>query len=313
MVFKGQDTFIKLITAATFFIMIAVNAMANILPINGVTTGGVSDSYKNLFAPAGITFAIWGLIYLLLFGYTLYYLGLFRNGRGSRDRELLGRVGIIFSLSSIANAAWIFSWHYGNIPLSMLLMLVLLVCLIVLNWIIGDADLSWREKIFVRLPFSVYFGWITVATIANATVLLVSIGWKGFGLTEQTWAIIMIIAGMLIGAATALRNRDIAYGLVIIWAYVGIYIKHTSEVGFSGKYPAIIYTVVACIAALLAVLLYILFSGGRRTRGRRVNSLNFYSSSGSMHVDSRTKSKKLLLWAIIIAAVAIAAYIFLSV
>jgi|GEM_PF-89082 len=308
MVFKGQDTFIKLITVATFCIMIAVNAMANILPINGVTTGEVSDSYKNLFAPAGITFSIWGLIYLLLFGYTLYYLGLFRNGRSSGDRELLRRVGTIFSLSSIANAAWIFSWHYGMIPLSMLLMLFLLVCLIVLNWIIGDADLSGREKIFVRLPFSVYFGWITVATIANATVLLVSIGWKGFGLSEQTWAIIMIIAGMLIGAATAVRNRNIAYGLVIIWAYVGIYIKHTSEGGFSGKYPAIIYTVLACIAVLLAALAYIMLSGRRRTRGRRVNSLNFYSSSGSIHVGGRSKSKKLIVWVIVIAAAAAGVY-----
>jgi len=295
-------------TAATFLIMIAVNAMANILPINGVSTGQVSDAYQNLFAPAGLTFSIWGLIYLLLAGYTLYHVGLFQGGEGAESRGLLRKTGILFSISSLANAAWIFSWHYDFIPLTMLLMVVILVCLILINQAVGSARLSVREKILVRLPFSVYFGWITVATIANATVLLVSLDWKGFGLSEQTWAIIIIAIGMLIGAATAIRNRDIAYGLVIIWAYAGIYIKHTSESGFSGQYPIVIYTVVVCIAALLAALVYIMFSGGRRTGGRRVNSLNFYSTSGSMRVESRPKSKKLLLWAAIIAAAAAGAY-----
>ncbi|AHM58116.1 hypothetical protein EAL2_808p06130 (plasmid) [Peptoclostridium acidaminophilum DSM 3953] len=304
-----NSSVIKITTAATFLIMIAVNAMANILPINGVNTGEVSDSYQNLFAPAGLTFSIWGLIYLLLAGYTLYHVGLFRGGESAESRELLRKTGILFSVSSLVNAAWIFSWHYDLIPLSMLLMVALLACLMIINHIIGNASLSTREKFLVRLPFSVYFGWITVATIANATVLLVSLEWNRFGLMEQTWAIIIIAVGMLIGAVTAIRNSDIAYGLVIIWAYIGIYIKHTSESGFSGQYPAVIYTVVACIAMLVVAQVYILFSGKRNYRNRKVSSLNFYSSPGGMRTPNRPKSKKPFLYWTLIVAAAIATYI----
>jgi len=250
----------KIFVTVTFLIMIVVNTLANVLPINGQNTGQVSDAYPNLFAPAGITFAIWGLIYLLLAAFTLYLLGCFQKNSYTTNTELLNKIGLVFSISSIANAAWIFSWHYNMIPLSMLLMVVILVCLIFINYIVVNEKLTTREKFFIRLPFSVYFGWITIATIANATTLLVSLGWNGFGISEQTWAIVIIIVGMLIGSATIIRNRDIAYDLVMLWAYAGIYIKHTSESGFSGQYPAVIYTVIACMIIFVIVGVYVLFS-----------------------------------------------------
>jgi hypothetical protein len=243
---KKFSNFMKVITALTFVAMITVNALANILPINGQGTGQVSDSYPNLFAPAGITFAIWGVIYLLLLCFTLYALGLFQKDKKAVKAGLLREIGILFSLSSIANAIWIFSWHYHQIPLSMLLMTAILVCLIRINRAIKKEILTKREKLFIQIPFSVYFGWITVATIANAIALLVSLGWNGFGIAEATWAIIIIAVGAAIGFAAIVKNRDIAYGLVLIWAYIGIWIKHTSASGFSGQYPAVITAVIAC-------------------------------------------------------------------
>jgi hypothetical protein len=254
---------VKIITTVTFLGMVAVNALANILPINGVNTGQVSDAYPNLFAPAGLTFAIWGLIYLLLAGYTVYQLGFFQGYAYAVKKDLLQMIGIIFSVSSLANAAWIYAWHYGFFPLSMLLMIVLLVCLIAINQIINKETLSMREKMFIRLPFSVYFGWITVAAIANATMLLVSLGWNGFGIPEPVWVIAMIIAGMLIGAVTTIRNRDAAYDLVLVWAYSGILFKHTSTAGFAGQYPAIIITVAVCIFLLPAAAVYSMFAKPR--------------------------------------------------
>lgn len=250
----------KIIVGVTFLIMIIVNVLANAIPINGQTTGQVSDSYPNLFAPAGITFAIWGLIYLLLAGFTLYFLGFFQGGFDTVKTNLLNKVGIAFSISSISNAAWIISWHYHKIFLSTLLIIVILACLIYINCIVRNEKLTTREKILIRLPFSVYFGWITVATIANITTLLVSIDWNGFGISEPVWTIVIIIVGLLIGSATIIRNRDIAYSLVMIWAYVGIFIKHTSDSGFSGQYPAIIYTVTACIVLFVVAGFYVLFS-----------------------------------------------------
>lgn len=240
--------------------MIVVNSLANILPINDIDTGQVSDSYPNLFAPAGSTFAIWGLIYLLLAGYTLYQLGIFQGNTTIDKTELLNKIGILFSVSSIANASWIFAWHYDIIPLSMLLMVVILICLILINQLTSREQFSKNEYFFIRLPFSVYFGWITVATIANAIVLLVSWGWKDFILSDAAWTVIVIAIGLFIGLATMLKNRDVAYGLAIVWAYSGILLKHTSPEGFGSQYPTIINTTIVCIVLLLLAEAYLLIS-----------------------------------------------------
>ena len=250
-------TSVKALVGLTYVAMIAVNVLANALPINGRTTGAVSDAYPNLFAPAGVTFAIWGLIYLLLGAHVLYQFGLFhvtddKGGVGeSRRVSLLERVGVLFSLSSIANVAWILSWHYDLILVSTLLLATMLVLLILITRTILAADLTPRDRIFIRLPFSVYFGWITVATIANITVWLVSIGWGGWGIAESTWAVVIIAVGAVIGTAVILRDRDIAYGLVLVWAYLGIWIKHTSNTGFQGAYPAVAATALAGMAAFI--------------------------------------------------------------
>lgn len=249
---------VKITVAVTYVGMVTVNALANILPINGIDTGAVSDSYPNLFAPAGLTFSIWGLIYLLLAGHTLFQLGLFRRNKSTGHSAVLNRIGIIFSLSSVANILWIFAWHYMRIPLSMFLMVVILICLILINNQTRKADLKGAEPWLVRLPFSVYFGWITVATIANATTLLVDLDWNGFGLSGEIWTIIILVVGILIGIATTIRNRDVPYGLVLIWAYSGILLKHVSPGGFDFQYPPIVYTVMGCLILILLTIIYVL-------------------------------------------------------
>lgn len=138
MVKPKESIFIKMLVLATYLAMIIVNALANILPINGVKTGEVSNAYPNLFAPAAITFIIWGLIYLLLAGHVLYQLGSFRDIGTPYKHELLSKVGLIFSISSLANVAWIFSWHNFMIPFSMLWMIIILLCLITIMQTIKD-------------------------------------------------------------------------------------------------------------------------------------------------------------------------------
>jgi len=260
-----MNTWVKIITAITFIIMVTVNALANILPINGVTTGEVSDAYENLFAPAGITFAIWGLIYILLACYTLYQLGFFHGNEIHIKTELLEKVSILFAISSIVNSIWIFLWHYDFILLTMIFIVIILICLIMIVTEISKYKLSFRESLFIRLPFSVYFGWITIATIANITTFLVSIGWSGFGISDTTWTIIILVVGVIISSLTIIKFKDIAYGLVIIWAYMGIYIKHTSSNGFAGKYPSIITTVVVSIAIIIIVELYSIYLKGKQS------------------------------------------------
>jgi hypothetical protein len=255
---KNRGFVIKVVVAATYLAMIIVNALANAIPINGVTTGGVSNSYPDLFAPASITFSIWGLIYILLAGYTFYQFGLFQADRGAAREELFQSVGILFAISSVANSLWIFAWHYDAIWLSLLFMIVILVCLIMIANRLREEEFSTQEKIFIRLPFSIYFGWITVATIANVTTFLVSIGWGGrLGAGDQIWMVIILLVGAAIGIARMRYDMDIAYGLVALWAYAGILNKHISPNEFAGQYPAVI--IFAIVSIILLVLAKVLF------------------------------------------------------
>ena len=247
---------VKILVTVTYVVMVFVNYLANALPLNGRNTGEISDSYANLFAPAGLTFAIWGVIYLLLALHVLYQWGLF-HAAGSQNGPLLQRVGLLFAASSIANTAWVFAWHYDLIWLSMLLIAAILVILGIIVVTLRDHPLSTRETWLVRVPFSVYFGWLTVANVANITVWLGSVGWDGFGIAEQIWAVVIIAVAAIIGTLVMLRNRDIAYGLVLLWAFTGILIKHLSPDGFAGAYPAVIATTIACLAAFLAAEVFI--------------------------------------------------------
>lgn len=246
----------KVLAAIAFLIMITVNGLANALPINGQNTGQVSDAYGNLFAPAGLTFAIWGVIYLLLAMYILYQFGLFQKDNET-DRGLLMRmIAPFFIASSFINAIWIFTWHYDLIGIAFLLIATMLILLVKINLLIDKETLTNKEKLFIRVPFAVYFAWLTVATIANATAFLVSISWNGFGISEVVWTVIILLIGAAIGFATIRLRRDISYGLVLVWAYGGILLKHISQDGFAMNYMAIIITVGASIALfVLAILL----------------------------------------------------------
>jgi hypothetical protein len=246
---------IKIFTLITFLIMITVNALANILPINGITTGDVSDSYSNLFAPAGITFSIWGLIYLLLAIYVIYQ---FLPKKGKTE-NLINKINFYFIISSLANAIWIFLWHYRLIGISVMLMLVILYSLIKISALTNQKGLSMKDKLYIKVPFGVYFGWITIATIANITTLLVSLGWQNFIFPDQVWTIIILFVGAIIAALTTIREKNLAYGLVPVWAYFGIYIKHSSPEFFNGMYPSVILTTIVCMTIFLIIDSCLLF------------------------------------------------------
>ena len=261
---KTPSVPIRVLVVATYALMIVMNALANILPINGMNTGEVSNANPNLFAPAGITFSIWGVIYFLLALYVLYQLGVLKSGARTGNKNLLTRIGIMFSISSVANALWILAWHYQQLLLSLVLMLVILLSLIGINFITKNAILSGRERFFIRLPFSIYFGWITVATIANVTTLLVDSGWNAFGISESLWTIVIIAVGAMIGITTMFTFRDMAYGLVLIWAYGGILYKHITPDGFDQAYIFVIIAVAVCISFFILVEGYLFISTKRK-------------------------------------------------
>ena len=213
-----------------FLLTLTVNAMAVILPLNGKTTQELSDAYPNLFVPAGLTFSIWGVIYLLLGIFCIY--GLLPSIRRNALRgEFINRIGWLFIISCILNSSWILAWHYEMVTLSVIIMLALLFTLIgiYLRLGVGKAGAPTGERYLVHVPFSVYLGWISVATIANITALLVSWHWNGFGISEQIWAAIMILVAVILAILMLAQRRDIFYALVVDWAVLGIFLKRLSD------------------------------------------------------------------------------------
>jgi hypothetical protein len=229
--------------------MVAVNYIAVLLPLGGRETGEISDSYPNLFAPAGYAFSIWGVIYILLGIYVVYQLRRKEDG-------LVAGINRIFIVNALLNTSWIFAWHYDLIWLSLIIMVGLLITLIMIAEMLRGRTLDRREQWMVRVPFSVYFGWITVATIANVTVFLVYLGWDGFGLSEVFWTVAILLIGAVIGSWRMLRDRSVAYGLVLMWAYGAILVKHLDAGGFAGEYPSIIWTVALCLVVFAGTIVF---------------------------------------------------------
>lgn len=196
-----------------FILVVTVNGLANALPLNGQTTGEISNRLNVLFTPAGYVFSIWGLIYILL---GIWVIRQFPKSR--RDLPIYQETSGLFVLSSLLNSLWIFMWHYEFFGISVLVMIGLLLTLIRLY-----QTLQKNED---RLPFSVYLGWISVATIANISYYLTYIGWDGFGISATVWTVLLMIVGTLLAIYFMKSQDDWVYPLVFVWAFIGIGVKN---------------------------------------------------------------------------------------
>lgn len=233
---------------------IAVNAAANTIPINGLTTGEIANRFDVLFLPAPYVFSIWGVIYVGLIAYAVY-----QALPAQRDNPRLAAIDVPFLIASAANIGWIFAWHYERFSLSLLIMLALLTSLlaIYLRLGIGRQRVPPPERWAVHVPFSIYLGWITVATIANATAVLDYLQWNRWGIPAEGWFIIVSVVALAITLTILATRHDIAYGLVIPWAYVGIYDRHH-------KVPAVAVTSLLVAAIVLAAIVITMFRASAR-------------------------------------------------
>jgi hypothetical protein len=241
---------------AAFALVIALNFLSNALPLNGTTMSEISAGYPTLFTPAGFTFAIWGVIYLALLGFVI-----FQALPAQKDNALLAKISPLFILNCIANAAWIVVWHYGFLWISLLVMGVILSTLVLIYRAIRAARpaLSIAQWVFVSLPFSLYVGWITAATIANFSIVQYANGWNDAGLTAVNWTFLKLAIAGAIGATMIVRRGDIAFVLVIAWAAFGIASKQAGTPEIAGA---------ASVLSLLVLLLAVL-EGVRKLRGLR--------------------------------------------
>ena len=242
----SQNSLRQFANAFSVALALTVNILASVLPLNGQNTGEISDRFQVYFVPAGYVFAIWGVIYICWIAFAIYQ---FLPAQKANPR--LQKLGYLFALSGIFNAAWLFCWHYNQFGLSVLVMVALLGTLIFsyLKLDVGRTATSAAERWCVDIPFSVYLGWITVATVANITSYLYSISWNGFGIPAQAWAAIMIAVASLLGLLMTLTRRDSGYLFVLLWSFIGIAVKQA-------EFPLVANSAWAASALALGLALY---------------------------------------------------------
>jgi benzodiazapine receptor len=247
---KANSSLLSWINIVVFVLTVLVNGLAGSTTIiGGKTTAQISDANPTLITPAGYVFSIWGIIYILLAVFVV-----FQALPSQRGRDYQKNIGWLFVLSSLLNIVWLFLWQSASLGFSVVLMFLLLATLIAiyLRLNIGKSTVTLREKLAVHLPFSVYLGWITIASIENVAVALVSTGWDGFGISQETWAILIIAVAILITLFVLATRKDVSYGLVIIWALVGIAVKQ------SGNQNIVTTTEISVVIVAVALALLIL-------------------------------------------------------
>lgn len=247
-------TLLKVANVIFYLLCIGFNFLAVVLPLNDKSTKALSDQYPNLFTPAGLTFSIWSLIYLLLLFFAVWQIWPLRAEQRRLDRNLaIDALGWRFVFVSFLNMAWLFCWHYEFVAASVIVMFVMLFQLIRINRLafhILPHTQDYRN--FLQIPFGLYLGWISVASIANVTAWLVSTQWDGDGFSEKLWTEIMILVAIALSLFMLFVRRNIPYALAVAWALLGISIKHQEM--FNTSLSTIIVTAYVGIAILLLVI-----------------------------------------------------------
>lgn len=235
----------KWINLAVFICMVVVNALAELLPIGGATTGTISALYPSPLTPVPISFSIWGLIYLYLAVFLLIQLA-FKSVNSATES-----ISFWFVFSCAANIGWILAWHFQMMSLAVLMMTILLITLAVMESKLKDFRENAAQRWLIRAPFSIYYGWITVAAIANISVWLSAIGFAGFGLPSAFWQTVVLLVGGVILCAGIWVNHDVPYGFAGIWAYLGILMRQLS---FEMSAQMSIWPVAAILVSIIAML-----------------------------------------------------------
>lgn len=204
---------------AVTVVTLVMNYLSTALPFFGNSNAEVSDALPNAFTPAGLTFAVWGPIFLGLLVFAVYQA--LPAQRGPR----LDRLFWPFVLSSVFNVGWLLAFQSLSFGLSVLIMLALLGTLIWLYLDVRRLPPQGAERLTLMLPVSLYLGWVSVATIANVSAWLVSEGVTAglAGLGAPVWSAVLVVIAALIGVFFLVRFRDYAFAAVLLWAFYGVY------------------------------------------------------------------------------------------
>jgi len=231
-------------------LIIAVSYISQTGIINGNTMGSLSAEYYNLFTPAGYAFAIWGIIFLWLLGFSGYQL--FQAFSAKNDLKFLRNSGYWFLIANLANAGWVIAWLNEFTGLSVLLMFLIMFSLIkvILNTNMERWDAPLKIIAFSWWPICLYSGWIAVASIANVSAYLSKIGWTAPFFGEEIWTVIIIAVAVFINIAIIWRRNMREFAAVGVWALIAIYFRHFGEI------PLIAYSALIGAVAIFSNIIY---------------------------------------------------------
>lgn len=241
----SKDTIRQITIVIATIITILVNLFSSF--ITGKSVAEISNRFPVPVTPAGWAFSVWGIIYIGLIAYAIY-----QALPAQRTNPRLRRIGYWYLLSCVANIAWLFLWSNELITLSLVAMVVLLLSLITL-YLKADMNRSNIDRVerwCVNIPFGIYMGWITVATIVNVTVVLYNQGWNGLGIAPEIWTAILLVVGTVIALSVGITRVDIAYIATVVWAYSAILVKNIPT-------PTIAITASVMIAILILGIVFI--------------------------------------------------------
>jgi hypothetical protein len=262
---------LAILNLITLGFQLLMSYLAQVKLFSNQDVGQVSAKYDTVFAPAGITFAIWGLIYTSLLAFCVFHLyKAFAKTSSCQTNQDTHNIGWLFSLNSIATGLWLIAWVNEQLFLSVILILIQLFTLIKISIKahISNPDRSIQTKIFTQFPLSIYFGWICIASIANISAWLNSTDWNGMGISESYWVIILIGLATLLSLFIILVRRNIPFGFVVLWALYGIILKRK-------QVDALLYEDVinAAYAAFVIIMIALLIRIFKRNKSR--TSVNY--------------------------------------
>lgn len=231
----NQSKKLGIVYLITFAIMIFLNYWS------ATNVGNVADANQPLLQPAGFAFSIWGFIYFLLFIWII-------RAFFVRGDAVYVKTSYLPALNFLLNGCWILAFTAQALLTSVIIIFALLVTLILIYGRINDTTHTFFEK----LPFSIYIGWVSVASILNVFVWFVGMEQTVFlGLNEVTWTFIMLAVATILAIVFSIRFKDFIYTLVFIWAYIGIYAETPND--------AVKTFVMILILLLIVIFIYTLY------------------------------------------------------
>ncbi len=262
---EKRGSYEKITALITCLVMTLFYTISYHYPLNGKqTTYSIAEEYPNLFTPPAYTNLICIILMLLMVGYSLFQFGLILKNSGKLSDERNQQMRLCFSISNLLVIIWILAWSFDFMALALVIVTILVIALSIINKTLSQENLSKSEKVFVRLPFSIGYGYMLMWLIINTITLLKSIRWNFLGISEEIWMIGVLAFVLCIVSYRTQKNKDIAYCLTVLWVYIGILMKHILKSELDGQYAEVIIALIIYILILLGNAGYLMISNRKR-------------------------------------------------